>query len=161
MALQEDLFLDPQLRNWVLLPIFAVMILVGLLRHNVTSILASTPRPGDLATIRERRNLQRGAILRQNGCHIPEAAFEAKRRALIDAYASDRYLKDPGSKGKAAPNLMADPAGLEAMMEMLKGNMAMIVPQTALMAWINYFFSGFILCPSLCRPAGNSLTVIK
>jgi len=40
---------------------------------------------------------------------------------------------------------MTDPAGMDQMMNMLKGNMAMIVPQTLIMGWINAFFSGFVI----------------
>ncbi|KAI9842306.1 MAG: ER membrane complex subunit 3 [Thelocarpon superellum] len=40
---------------------------------------------------------------------------------------------------------MTDPAGMEAMMGMMKGNMAMMIPQTLIMGWINAFFSGFVI----------------
>lgn len=40
---------------------------------------------------------------------------------------------------------MTDPAGMDQMMNMLKGNMAMMVPQTLIMGWINAFFSGFVI----------------
>lgn len=40
---------------------------------------------------------------------------------------------------------MTDPAGMEAMMGMMKGNMAMIIPQTLIMSWINAFFSGYVV----------------
>ena len=41
---------------------------------------------------------------------------------------------------------MSDPAAMEGMMGMMKGNMAMMVPQTLIMGWINAFFSGFVVC---------------
>jgi hypothetical protein len=47
---------------------------------------------------------------------------------------------------------MSDPAGMDQMMNMVKGNMAMIVPQTLIMGWINAFFSGFVI--SECCPLG-------
>ena len=44
---------------------------------------------------------------------------------------------------------MTDPAAMEGMMGMMKGNMAMMVPQTLIMGWINAFFAGFVVCESV------------
>ena len=49
---------------------------------------------------------------------------------------------------------MTDPAAMEGMMGMMKGNMAMIVPQTLIMGWINAFFSGFVISTCSCLDAG-------
>ena len=40
---------------------------------------------------------------------------------------------------------MTDPAAVEGMMGMMKGNMAMMIPQTLIMGWINAFFAGFVI----------------
>ena len=40
---------------------------------------------------------------------------------------------------------MSDPAAMEGMMGMMKGNMMMMVPQTVIMGWINAFFAGFVI----------------
>lgn len=40
---------------------------------------------------------------------------------------------------------MQDPAYVETMMDGMKKNMMNIVPQTVIMGWINFFFSGFVL----------------
>lgn len=55
------------------------------------------------------------------------------------------FLKDPENRGKPAGNPMTDPAGMDAMMGMMKGQMAMMIPQTLIMSWINAFFSGYIV----------------
>ena len=68
---------------------------------------------------------------------------------MISAYQSGQFLKDPENKGKPPANPMTDPAGMEAMMGMMKGNMAMIIPQTLIMSWINAFFSGYVVCKSI------------
>lgn len=64
---------------------------------------------------------------------------------MITQYESGAFLKEPEKKGQAPPNPMSDPAAMEGMMGMMKGNMTMIIPQTLIMGWINAFFSGFVI----------------
>lgn len=45
-------------------------------------------------------------------------------------------------------NPLSDPNQMEAMMEQAKKSMVMMVPQTVIMGWINYFFTGFVLSES-------------
>jgi hypothetical protein len=59
-------------------------------------------------------------------------------------------LKDPENRGAPPANPLTDPGGMDAMMNMMKSNMVMFIPQTVIMAWINFFFSGFVLCISPC-----------
>ena len=59
------------------------------------------------------------------------------------------FLKDPENRGKPAGNPMTDPAAMEGMMGMMKGNMAMMIPQTLIMSWINAFFAGFVISTSI------------
>jgi len=47
-----------------------------------------------------------------------------------------------GGGGGGMENPMQDPF---AMVGMMKQNMAMIIPNMLLMAWVSYFFSGFVL----------------
>lgn len=100
---------------------------------------------GGWLALLHRRNLLHGITLRQNFNQISFASFTARKNGLVAAYKRGEYLKDPDSVGKPAPNPMSDPAGMDQMMNMLKGNMAMIVPQTLIMGWINAFFSGFVI----------------
>lgn len=107
--------------------------------------MQSDPKKLDLRAIREQRNLLRGVNLRQNFNQISFSSFSARKNQLTTAYKRGEYLKDPDSQGKPPPNPMTDPAGMDQMMNMLKGNMAMIIPQTLIMGWINAFFSGFVI----------------
>lgn len=61
------------------------------------------------------------------------------------AFQKGEYLKDPENRGKGPANPLTDPGGMDQMMNMMKGNMVMFIPQTVIMAWINFFFSGFVL----------------
>jgi ER membrane protein complex subunit 3 len=62
------------------------------------------------------------------------------------AFEKGEYLKDPANRGAPPPNPLTDPSGVDNMMNMMKSNMVTFIPQTVIMAWINFFFSGFVLC---------------
>ncbi|KAL3417580.1 hypothetical protein PVAG01_10590 [Phlyctema vagabunda] len=136
---------DPQLFYWILIPITVVMILTGVLRHYATVLMATAPKKQELPAIKEQRSLMRGINLRMNAHAISPASFETRKNYLVSAYESGAFLKDPDKKGQPAANPMSDPAAMEGMMGMMKGNMAMIVPQTLIMGWINAFFAGFVI----------------
>ncbi|KAG0647844.1 ER membrane complex subunit 3 [Hyphodiscus hymeniophilus] len=135
---------DPQLFYWILIPITVVMILTGVLRHYATVLMATTPKKQELPAIREQRSLLRGVNLRSNANVISPSSFQTRKDYLVTAYETGAFLKDPDKKGQAAANPMTDPAAMEGMMGMMKGNMTMMVPQTLIMGWINAFFSGFV-----------------
>ncbi|KAG0216518.1 ER membrane complex subunit 3 [Mortierella sp. GBA30] len=142
---RQAMLLDPAIRDWVLIPIMIVMVLVGVVRHQVTVLLNGTPKKADLKSARETKALQRGAILRAHGAHLPEHAFHARKVYLSEAFEKGTYLKDPDASKKPKQNVMQDPAYVENMMDGMKKNMMNIIPQTVIMGWINFFFSGFVL----------------
>ncbi|KAI9890061.1 MAG: ER membrane complex subunit 3 [Vezdaea aestivalis] len=136
---------DPALFYWILFPITVVMILTGILRHYATILLQTTPKKLTVLAMREQREMIRGINLRTNGSAISRSSFEGRKTYMVDAFKDGRFLKDPESKGKPPANPMTDPAGMEAMMGMMKGNMAMMIPQTLIMSWINAFFAGYVI----------------
>lgn len=113
----------------------------------MTLLINGAPKKQPIKAIREQRALTRGAILRQNGNHIPASAYNSRKTFLTLAFESGAYLKDPeaAAAGRGAPNPLTDPGGMEMMMEGMKKNLVMVVPQTVIMGWINFFFSGFVL----------------
>ncbi|KAK8213266.1 hypothetical protein M8818_002564 [Zalaria obscura] len=136
---------DPALFYWILLPITVVMILTGVLRHYLSTLLQSAPKPQPLPNLRQHRSLMRGVNLRNNAAQISPAAFAARKDYLVQAYKDGKFLADPEARGKPRPNPMTDPAMMEGMMGMMKGNVAMMVPQSLIMGWINAFFSGYVI----------------
>lgn len=76
---------------------------------------------------------------------LSSRSFNNRRDALTAAYESGAYLKAPENKGQAPPNPMTDPNAMEGMMGAMKGQMAMIIPNTLIMSWINAFFSGYVI----------------
>ena len=95
--------------------------------------------------MREQRSLMRGVNLRNNYNAISRPSFTARKDYLVSAYKEGAFLKDPENRGKPQGNPMSDPAAMEGMMGMMKGNMMMMIPQTLIMSWINAFFSGYVI----------------
>lgn len=122
----------------------------------------SPPKPpSTLAESRERFSIFRGVNLRNNGYVLPRESFESRKNYLVSSYKNGAFLKDPENRGQAPANPMTDPAGMEAMMGMMKGNMMMMIPQTLIMSWINAFFSGFVICTFRLSPSPLILAFAK
>lgn len=122
-----------------------VQILTGILRHYAMTLLQTTPKKQDLPKIRQQRSLVRGVNLRTNANVLSPASFQARKSYMVQAFQEGKFLAEPEARGKPRPNPMSDPAAMEGMMGMMKGNMAMMVPQSLIMGWINAFFSGFVI----------------
>jgi len=133
--------LDPKIRDWVLLPMFALSVLVGIGRQYATQATASsTPPKADEDTHRSKQILGRAARLRAHAGVLSASAFEA-RKALFNSKRSGflRAKKDDAPP----PNPLQDPS---VMGNMMKQQMIMMVPNMGMMAFVSYFFSGFVLC---------------
>ncbi|KAL9933298.1 hypothetical protein V8E36_008016 [Tilletia maclaganii] len=148
VAAAQTLVLDSSIRDWVLLPITVVMILVGILRHNVTLLIDSPPKKISRQALREQRILARAQALRVNFFQLPPSAFAARKAYLTEALGSGAYLQkaDEGAEnGTANPASPLDPMAMDGLMQQMMKSMVMMVPQTVIMGWINFFFSGFVL----------------
>mmetsp|Transcript_17863 Transcript_17863/g.28958 ORF Transcript_17863/g.28958 Transcript_17863/m.28958 type:complete len:245 (+) Transcript_17863:31-765(+) len=133
----DELVLDPKIRNWVLLPILLVMILVQIGRSWVQVLLKGNSS-GANENVKHMQLLSRSAKLRANNRLLTPVAFNMRL---------DYFSKKGGGKLRqkvagGAPNPMQNPEG---MMDMMKGNLTMMIPNIVMMGWISYFFSGFVL----------------
>jgi hypothetical protein len=122
-----------------------LQVLTGILRHYAMILLQTAPKKQDLPKIRQQRALVRGINLRANANVLSPASFQARKSYMVSAFQEGKFLAEPEARGKPRPNPMSDPAAMEGMMGMMKGNMAMMIPQTLIMGWINAFFSGFVI----------------
>ncbi|CAO3688096.1 unnamed protein product [Umbelopsis ramanniana] len=143
----KQMILDPAIRDWVLLPIMVVMLLVGILRHHITVLITGAPKKPQLKAVRESKALMRGSQLRAFRNAIPPHAFASRKAFLTEAYDQGKYLKNPNApkEGAPAPNPMTDPEMMEGMMEGMKKQVTNMVPQMLIMGWINFFFQGFVV----------------
>lgn len=139
----ELLPLDPKIRDWVLFPMVLLSILMGIGR-TYASQLATSASPAaktlDDDTHRAKQILARAARLRSQGWVLRDEVFEA-RRAEFNKKETGllRAKKDEGPP----PNPLQDP---NMMNNMMKQQMLGMVPNMGMMAFVSYFFSGFVLC---------------
>ena len=84
--------------------------------------------------------MARAKALRSNCNFLPRSSFLRRRAHFNDK--QQGVLVDTEKAKSGATNPMMDPF---MMMNMMKQNMAMIIPNVVLMGWISYFFSGFVI----------------
>ncbi|SMR42902.1 unnamed protein product [Zymoseptoria tritici ST99CH_1E4] len=142
---EQQIHRDPALFYWILLPITVVMILTGILRHYLSTLLQTIPKKQPIGKTRQQRSLAHAQTLRVNYQQISKSAFERRKEVFIEGVKDGRYLADQENRGQPPANPMTDPAMMEGMMGMMKGNVAMMVPQSLIMGWINAFFSGYVI----------------
>lgn len=93
-----------------------------------------------------RRVMARAGALRQNYFQLPPTSFAARKAFLTEALSNGSYLQPKDKEEKEGPQNPFEPAGgMDTMMDGMKKQMVMMIPQTVIMGWINFFFSGFVL----------------
>ena len=164
----QNLLLDSDIRDWVVLPLFVIMVAAGLLRVQVGNLLKSDPKnmpklqQRSQSTLRFINSLKSGSV-NYISTSKTEARYAAWPELLHDqADWCENYVEEQ-QKLKEQQRLQLEQAGGDpsklaeaaaddddmpnpmAMMEGMKGNMAFMVQNMVMMQAINHFFSGFIL----------------
>lgn len=135
----EDLVLDTAIRDWVLVPLSVVMVLIGVLRYFVAKLMRSYQAP-DLKVLKEGQMLLRARNLKAGANFIPAKSFRARRVYFTNE--ENGLLHVPKEQAQnAQAQMFSDP---NMAMDMMKKNLSMIIPQTLTFAWVNFFFSGFV-----------------
>ena len=131
--------LDGDIRNWVLIPITVAMFLVGVLRHNVAKLLRGDAKV-DLPALREAQAVIRAERVRNNAGYVQSVGFRQRRHFFCDK--TTGIFSPKSQKLNPSQQMMSDPS---MMTDMLKKNLNMIVPQMLTAAWVNFFFTGFVV----------------
>lgn len=133
----EVLLLDPAIRDWVVLPMVAIMVLMGLCRHYAQQLLKSN-QTLDPAEMQQKQTLMRCSRLRTRGRFLPSSSFQSRKSYFV--------AKDTGvlqqKVSKSGVNPMTNPLG---MVDHMKGNMLYMLPNMIMMGVISFFFQGFVL----------------
>ena len=139
MVAHEMLLLDSSIRDWVVIPLLIMVVLVGMGRHYVSQLIKPDVKVAakDLPEIRFKQTLMKSNKLRTKSGFIHNDSFMKRKLLLVKKEVGILREKDlPG-----AANPMSNPM---AMMDMMKGNMVFMIPNFAMMAFVNYFFTGFV-----------------
>eukprot|EP00924_Labyrinthula_sp_SR-Ha-C_P013201 snap_masked-scaffold_12-processed-gene-12.58-mRNA-1 protein AED:0.03 eAED:0.03 QI:0/-1/0/1/-1/1/1/0/254 len=138
--MSEDLLLDPQIRDWVLLPIVYIMLLVGVGRSMVTQLMKdNSPPNADIA--KYKQVLSRSQRVRKLGGLLTPTSFSMRKDYFCKKKTGKFREKVPAGPVAGGGNPM-ESAGMQ---NMLKQNMVMMIPNMVMFGWISYFFSGFVL----------------
>lgn len=148
----QNLLLDPDIRDWVVLPLLVIMIAAGLLRQHLGTLLRSKAKKIPYVEGRAKNSLARAMRLRGGSSNfITSAKWEARRRYL--SAKDGGHLREEADwaeheatteKAKEASGGM-DMMNPMSMMEGMQGNLAFMVQNMVMMQGISFFFKGFIL----------------
>ncbi|KAM7501041.1 hypothetical protein LguiA_025455 [Lonicera macranthoides] len=141
----EDLVLDKAIRDWVLIPLSVVMVLIGVLRYFVSKLMRSSSQSPDPKIIKEGQVIIRARNLRAGANFIPSKSFLARRLYFSNEENGLLYVPKGQAQNPQA-QMLSDP---NMAMDMMKKNLSMIIPQALLcitltFAWVNFFFSRFV-----------------
>ena len=135
------LHLDPQIRMYVLIPITVAMFFVGVIRHNVSKMFqSSSVKKIEHDGLREAQAVVRATRISQNCGYLTTKGFEKRREYFCDEKIG--VFSQESKKSNVQQQMLSDPSMLS---EMLTKNLNMIVPNMITMAWVNFFFTGFVV----------------
>jgi len=138
------ILLDDKIRDYVLIPIFLVVVMVSMLRQNLMAMFGSAPK-FDPAQAKTNNMLTRCRMLK--GCHgfISEKVFSKRKAYFVGKKGC--LVGENAPKPKDPMEMMQAGGGGDpmAMMGMMKNNMAFMVLQGLLAYWVSHLFSGFVV----------------
>lgn len=165
----DELVLDPAIRNWVVLPMVLLLTMVGIGRSYVQQLIKSEQvmTEKEYNTIRHKQTLMRADRLRINGQFINGRSFATRKTYLYNkkATAKSEEVVAEGATSSAVKKVddndasntkgllqekvpgMTNPMSMQnptALIDMLKNNAVGMVPNFAMMSFVNYFFQGFV-----------------
>jgi len=100
-------------------------------------ILMKDEKPPEADQWKQMQLLSRSGRIRANHRLLCEESFEMRREHLVGE--KGKWLR---TKFDGPANPMQNP---DTMMNMMKGNMTMMVPNIVMMTGISYFFTGFVM----------------
>ena len=143
------LLLDPDIRDWVVLPLFVIMVAAGLLRHYVGQWLTPAKTPLNPIIARQQATLRHVTKIRSPAGHYMSTWRWQVRKQHAVTVLQEQADWAEGAVAKQEEEGAADDDPMSSMMSnpmgMMQGIMAFMVQNMVMMQGIQHFFSGFIL----------------
>lgn len=135
--------LDPRIRDFVLLPIFGVVLMTSCLRSNLLQIFKSDPKI-DMKDVKQNNMLGRCRTLRTNAHCVASRVFQKRRAYFVKKDVGVLVVNPPKAKDPMEA-LSAGGGDPMAMMGMMKNQMVFILLQGLTGYWVSHLFSGFLV----------------
>eukprot|EP00455_Lapot_gusevi_P019970 TRINITY_DN2124_c0_g1_i2.p1 TRINITY_DN2124_c0_g1~~TRINITY_DN2124_c0_g1_i2.p1 ORF type:complete len:258 (-),score=66.50 TRINITY_DN2124_c0_g1_i2:61-834(-) len=133
--------LDPHILLWVLFPITLVMFMQGIIRQYISELLASE-KTNTRDSIQKAQILRRSQRIRSNSSMLSPSAWMMRKKFLTQKALVGRPRGQASDPNDPMAAMGGDPF---ASVNMMKQQLSFILPQMLSMAWVSYFFSGFLL----------------
>lgn len=96
-----------------------------------------------LSPTNPRQFYKRSQNFRLNAAVLTPAEFAERKASLVADLLSDKYYSEPAKTDPANP--LTDPGMNDALFNMAKENLMSFVPQTLIVAWVNFFFADSVV----------------
>jgi len=148
----QNILLDSDIRDWVVLPLFVIMVAAGLLRVQVGMLLKPGPKNQEKISQRTQSSVRATSTLKTGAIHFLSSSKLESRKLAYPEILKDQaewcesYMEEREREKEENPSDDDDdmPNPLAAM-DGMKGGMVGMVQNMVMMQGIQFFFSGFIL----------------
>ena len=148
----QNILLDSDIRDWVVLPLFVIMVSAGLLRVYVSMMLKPNPKNQEKIMQRGQSTVFATSTLKSGAIHFLSSSKLESRKLAYPEILKDQagwcetYLEEREKRKEENPadddDDLVNPL---AAMDGMKGGMVGMVQNMVMMQGIQFFFSGFIL----------------
>lgn len=149
------LLLDPNIRDWVVLPLLGIMIVTGLLRQSISILFMNSKTKIPVVSQRGQYLCKQISKWKYVGYHyMSYSQFSIHYHMIIShleqeiqSIEQEKKRKEEEGDQDAAAASSSDPMAdmMANPMKMMGGNMFFMVQNMVMMQGIQHFFSGFIL----------------
>lgn len=141
VAGMPGILLDEKIRDYVLLPIFFVVVTTSALRSNLLMIFKADAKV-DMKEVKTNNMMARCKKLKESAHYLGDKALKARKAYFIKK--DTGVLMKPPAPKDPMQQLSAGPDPMMAM-GMLKNQMVFVILQGGLAYWVSHLFSGFLV----------------